>query len=401
MGFNFSLNFGNNNPLKVERLLDGSFFYTMFSTSASYKTLTSDKQKIEIVLSNPAVLKALKLNSDLYSIGKITKVDGNKLTPIKELQSRPNKYQTWKQFEWDYCFYRSLGTAYLWRSNNTNLELSKTYFYWLNPAKIQWDYDTLRKLDKLTLSEQSYNEIQKLYITYFFEDGTIKKIQLKEITPFFDLSNSVSGNWYKGNSVIDALYKVISNVEEVLDSQNINLRYSGKFGISGQQDPDNVTQMPMSETEKVSIETKIDSTNKKVHAFKSKVDINRFVSDIANLKLDEQYIGLYFIVCSMFGIPRDVAEASLRGATYENQEKSTGKYISYALQPMADDLMEWLGEFLGVQLKKDWNQLPFMQVFEKDRATTNKTKAETFKILVENGLTKEEALEVSGIQLKT
>lgn len=397
MGFNFSLSYGNNQPISVERLLDGTWWTEIFSTKSNFKKGLSDKQKLEIVLNNPAALKVFKLNCDLFTLGKVHEKN-NPLSYIQSLQDKPNKHQTWKQFMWDYMFRRMTGTAYLWRSNNTNLTSSKTQFYILANERMEFSSKLIKKLDKLDLSEKSINELGKETIKYSFNDNTTLNIPLEQITPFFDLSNSISGNWYKGNSSIDALCKVITNNEEVLDAQNINLRYSSKFGITGQQDPNNVSQIPMTETEKQDIETKVNG-NKKVHAFKSKVDVYRFVSDMANLKLDDQYLNQYFIIGSMYGIPRDVLEANIKGgSTYENQEKATGKHVSYSLQPAGDDLIEWFNNFIGKDLVISWNHLPFMQIFEVDRANANKTKAETLKILVDAGVDINEALLISKLK---
>jgi hypothetical protein len=400
MGYNFSL-FNFSQPLSAERDKAGNWFYSLFSSKDNFKNAISEKDKLDLVLRNPATLKVFKLNCDLFSLGKVYSAkDGKLLEPniLKQLQPKPNKHQTWNQFKWDYMFYSMLGTAYLWRSNNTNLQSSETKFYWLNPSRMEFSKQLLEKLDKMTLSQSSYNELERETIKYCFEDGTRLTIPLSQITPFFDLSNSVSGNWYKGNSAIDALYKVIANNNETLTAQNINLRYSSKFGVTGQQDPNNTSQLPMSETEKQDIESKVNGS-KSVHAFKSKVDINRFVSDIANLKLDEQYLHQYFVIGSMYGIPRDVLEANISGgSTYENQEKATGKHISYALQPKGDDLFEWFSNFTGVEMKITWKHLPFMQVFERDRAEVNKMKAETLKILIESGIDPKEALLISNIK---
>lgn len=399
MGYNFSL-INISQPTSSERLKDGTWFHSLFSTKSSFKKAISDKEKLDLILTNPAALKVFKLNCDLFSLGKVYRsVDGKlqKDNALKEIQDKPNKHQTWNQFKWDYMFYSMLGTAYVWRSNNTNLQSSKTSFYLLNPCKMEFSQKTLKKLDKMTLSNTSYNELEKELIAYTFEDGTKISIPLSQITPFFDLSNSISSNWYKGNSAIDALYKVIVNNNELLSAQNINIRYSGKFGVTGQQDPNNTSQLPMQNNEKNDIESKIDG-GKTVHAFKSKVDINRFVSDIDKLKLDETYINQYFIIGSMFGIPKDVLEANAKGSTYENQEKATGKHISYSLQPKGDDLIEWLSGFIGIELAISWNYLPFMQVFEKDRAEVNKLKADTFKTLIDAGVEVNEALELSKLK---
>jgi len=399
MAYNFSL-FNFSQPISAERDTAGNWFYSLFSSKDNFKNVISEKDKLDLILKNPASLKVFKLNCDLFSLGKVySSKDGKLLEPniLKQLQPKPNKHQTWNQFKWDYMFYSMLGTAYLWRSNNTNLQSSETKFYWLNPAKMEFSKSLLEKLDKMTLSQSSYNELERETIKYRFEDGTKITIPLSQITPFFDLSNSVSGNWYKGNSAIDALYKVIVNNNETLTSQNINLRYSAKFGVTGQQDPNNISQIPMSNIEKNDIESKVNGS-KSVHAFKSKVDINRFVSDIANLKLDEQYLHQYFIIGSMYGIPRDVLEANIKGgSTYENQEKATGKHISYALQPKGDDLFEWFTSFTGIEMKISWKHLPFMQVFERDRAEVNKMKAETLKILIESGIEPKEALLMTNL----
>lgn len=397
MGFNFNIGFNSGNKYEVEKDNIGNFFYTLINGRARFKELLTDAQKLDIILRNPACLKVFKLNSDLFTLGKVYVKDSE--TTLKQIQKRPNKHQTWNQWFWDYNFYYDLGTALLWRSNNTNLTLSETNFYWLNPAKLTFSDSLIQKLDKMTLSNVSYNELEKETVRYTFADGTIKNIPLKEIQPFCSLSNTASNNWYKSNSVIDALFKVISNVEETLDAKNINTRYSGKFGISGQQDPDNVTQLPMGEDEKKDIETKIDSSKKRVHAFKSKVDINRFVSDMANLKLDDSYLYDLTIIGSMLGIPKAVldSETKSKGLNANERENALSSHVSYSLQPKADNLMEWLSDFLGIELYMTWEDLPFMQASESERATTLNLKAEALNKLITAGIDINEAKEIVGL----
>lgn len=402
MGFNFSFGWGNEKrPLSVEVDNAGNVFYKMFSSGASFISLTTDREKLDIILKNPACLKVFKLNCDLASLGKVNEYKDDKffkINGLKDIQDRPNKHQTWKQFIWDYEFYNMLGTAYLWRSNDKKKIASSTSFYWLNPAEITFPGSMENTLDRLDLSDKSIKEIGDKYIQYSFRDGTTKDIPLKEIETFFDLSNSVSQNWCKGNSVIDALYKVIANSEIGLDAKNVNLDYSRKFIVAGTQDPDNVTQLPMSEAEKQNIEQKMNG-ERQVHGMKSAIQINRFVNDLAKLKLDDAYIADYFIIGSMYNIPRDVLEANLKGITYENQEKSTGKHISYSIQPKVDDLMEWFSSFYEKDFRIEYKHLPFMQYVEKDKADTVKTKSEAFKILVENGISKNDALKLTGLEI--
>ena len=91
MGLNFSFSFGNNKPLSVERDLSGNWFYEIFSTKSNFKKGLSDKQKLEIILNNPAALKVFKLNCDLFTLGKVHEKN-IPLSYIQTLQDKPNKH---------------------------------------------------------------------------------------------------------------------------------------------------------------------------------------------------------------------------------------------------------------------------------------------------------------------
>ena len=51
-------------------------------------------------------------------------------------------------------------------------------------------------------------------------------------------------------------------------------------------------------------------------------------------EVPEGYLRVHF--------PKDVAETYLQSSTFENQEKSLGKYVNQALKPDADDLISFL-----------------------------------------------------------
>ena len=174
-----------------------------------------------------------------------------------------------------------------------------------------------------------------------------------------------------------------------MDALNINIRYSGKFLVAGKSDPDNMSQLPMGEPEKTDIETKING-RKSVHAVKSMIDIKRFVENIANLKLDEINLNQYFLIGTAYGIPKDVLEAFNSG-TYENQEKARGAFVSYCLHPKGKLFFEGHSAFfgydiLGKSIVIDWEHLPFMQVFAKDRAETLKLQTESLLNLITAGV---------------
>lgn len=361
-------------------------FFSLFNNTPQFNDYSGEIKKLTTVFSNPALLKVFSLQCDLFSLGKIKVLKDDKEQtddPVLRLLNNPNPLQSESQFLWDFMFYTMMGNAYCYIDSNI-AENEANKLYMLNPAKMEWPREFEKKKDKLIFSKSNEAELMKITVKYTFEDGTSTTYPLSKIICLADLTNG-TGNWFKGNSRIDALYKIISNSEACLDATNINTRFTGKFLVSGQQDPKNVTQLPMGKDEKDDIESKING-RKQVHTTRSQVDIKRFVSDMRALELGKAYLESYFLIGNMFNIPRDVLEA-YNSSTYENQEKARASHVSYTLQPKGNALLKALAQRFGYHnqgkiITIDWSHLPFMQVFEKDRAITKKTQAETMTVLL-------------------
>jgi len=374
MSFHFSFGFGGNQrePVKIEQDNLGNIFYTMFSSSTAVGKIIPDADKLRKVTSNPALLKVISLDCDIFSLGKINKYNDGKVKEydfLYSLSSKPNITQSWTQFLWDYKFWLDIfGVAYLYNPNNSKVISDTNSLQWLNPCNIVWEATTIEKLKTIFLSGSSYKDVLKNTVRYNFDNGQSKQIRLDEIVPFYDLTNAGNQNPISGYSRIDALYKVIQNSELALDAKAINLEFAQKFLVDGQADPDKVEQLPLSKEEKESIEASVRSW-KKVHAVKSRININRFVEDIGKLKLDESFYNDYFMFGTMFNIPRDILEANLRGSTYENQEKAMARLVEYCMSPKGQMLTDWFESQFGLQdIRMSWGHLMFNQVFEKERA---------------------------------
>lgn len=362
MGFNFNMTFGSNTPQVIERDTSGNWSFDLVSGNNISK-FKNDKEKINAVLSNPAALKVFSLNCDLFSLGKIN--DDFLYTQRK----KPNYKQNWTQFFWDYMFFTQLGTSYLWTPNGKLNDNSP--IQWLNPANIDFDSSFVDKLNGIILSNITYKELLKGSIKYT-TGNTSRMIPLSEITPFYDLTSSVSDNAFKGISRLDALYKIISNSESALNAKSINLEFSQNFMASSKSE--SLESVNMSNEEKQSIEGVIKS-KKNIHAIKKPIEIKRFVDDIARLKLDECFYNDYFMIGSMYGIPRDVLEANLKGSTYENQEKSINRHVEYSLKPKGQLLTDTFEDLFGyTDLVMSWSHLSFNQVFEKEKQEVIKMK---------------------------
>lgn len=375
----------------------GSTFlpFRFWSTSPQFNDYTKDSEKINAVFSNPAMLKVISLQCDLFSLAEVyVYKDGKRIDddPAIDRLNSPNPLQSRRQFLWDYMLWTMIGNANLYiDSKDAASERNRLYF--LENNKIEWPISLEKAKDKLVFSKSAEEELMNTQITYRYADGTTFKFPLRKVKVITDLSNGL-GNWFKGFSRIDALHKVISNSEASLDAKNINTRYSGKFMVAGKSDIDDITKTGLSTIEKTDIETKIDG-DKKVHAVKTLIDIKRFVEDIGKLKLDEGYIASYFIIGNLYNIPRDVLEA-YASSTYENQGKATAKHVSYTLDPKGQDLASSLGKHWGYDKEGktivfSWDHLPFNQIFEKERAITDQIKAQTFISLRKSGVSLDDA----------
>lgn len=398
MGFNFNFSWGSpQQPLSVEHDSSGNWFYRIFSSDTK-KGKLNDKTKLELVLNNPAALKVFALNCDLFSLGKINSYRNDKLDQVNfiySLKQTPNDFQTWKQFFWDYMFWRMTGTAIMYSSSNVLNE--KTQIYWLKPYCLEIPKSVSDKLSKNYNSNETLKSLSKEKVKYTFDDGTTTYYQLSELSFFFDLSNGLQGNWITGNSRLDALYQIICNSQKAIDSKGVNLDFSKKFVITGNYDPTkNLSDFStMGNVEKEDIEQKVLS-GKPVHSVKMPIDLKRFVDDIARLKLDESFYNDYFMIGSMYGIPRDVLEANLRGSTYENQEKATGRHIEYSIKPAADDFTDRLEKVFGFEdVRIEYTHLSFNQIFEQQKAEKQKIQLENVKLAKElGGVTESQAVEM-------
>lgn len=374
--------------------------WRFWGASPQFNDYSGDVAKLTAIFSNPALLKVICLQCDLFSLAKPyvynKKGVAQEEHPALDRLDSPNPMQTYSQWMWDYMFWKMIGNAYLYMDSN-DINRDNAPMYWLESHKIDWPLELQKKKDHLVFSKSRVADIMNTILTYTYEDGTTFKFPVSKVASIYDLTNG-TGNFFKGFSRIDALYKVISNSECALDSKNINIRFAGKFLVAGQADPKDVTRFSMGADEKKDIEDKINGDSwdekanhkeKQVHAVKSMVDIKRFVDDIRVMPLDEAFLSDYYIIGSMYGIPRDVLEA-YKSSTFENQEKARGAHVAYTLDPAADQLGDILTKrwelTKGWKICFSWDHLPFVQVFEKDRLSLKQTQINIMRNMLSMGI---------------
>lgn len=374
------------------RNIRGLQSYDLFVPKTNYNNYAEELEKIRVVMSNPALLKVIKLQADLFSIGKfVEKTPSGEIVENSEmldLLNYPNFFTTnQKQFLWDYIFWRSLGTARLMIDKNLR-DFKKSNLYFLDNSKIEYPQFILDNGDKFILTDQTFKKFQDSLIKYTYLDGTTEKIPLKKVLHFFDNTNT-TGNWYNGFSTIETLYKVLSNSELGLDAKNTNLNLAGQFMVSSNN---GIESSMMQADDKKNIETKIGKGEKNIHAVRTAIDIKRFVENIANLKLDDSYLHDYFTIGSIYGIPKDVLEAFNSG-TYENQETARMSLVDYVLSPKSEDLCDSLTNYFDYpnKLYLSWDHCSFMQQSETMRYNKELRRANVLRRLLDSGVDPEDA----------
>ena len=380
------------------------FGLNTIDAATKFNRYAHDKEKIAAVLTNPAMMKVISLQCDLFSMGaiKVVDQDGKEIEndPFLNIIKKPNPFQTQSQFLWDFMFWNMLGTSYTYVDSRIPDKIGGNKMYFLDPSKMHWPKSLQDNADKMVFSNDTEKLKAKQVIKYRYDDGTSQDVTLDKIIINTDLTTGI-GNFYKGPSRIDALYKILSNSEFSLDAKNINVRYSGKFLVSAVND---ISKIGLGETEKIDLENSVDTNDKKVWAYKVPINIRRFVDNLANLQLDQAYLADYFLVGNMYSIPRDVLEA-YQSSTYENQEKARAAHVNYCLDPKGNAFMDsFENHFMypeqGKNIVMSWDHLPFMQVFEKEKAEVRKVNMETFNSMISLGIDIDQVNEFLGTEFK-
>ena len=242
----------------VRQLSDGTYWYKTGIERASFESDLSDEEKITYILKSPIGLKVIDQIAKLYSLGEyelVRKVrNGDKIEEeiiddhvLLDRLKYPNHKQSQTQFDYDYIFWRLMGTANLALSSkilDENLEME-----WLKPHLIEWPkwFDDHR--DYILMDSKMQAERDKKVVKYNYLSNKQQSIIYDRIIQFFDISNGIS-SWYEGPSRIDAAYKLLSNAELLLKAENVTAHFLRKFMVGSNVSVSETKKLNMSPIEK-------------------------------------------------------------------------------------------------------------------------------------------------------
>lgn len=381
-----------NRFVKVERDNVGNWSYWLKGDGFG-----SDSNYLELSMTNPVLMTVIALRCKLYSQMMITAVDKNeKEVDIPELKllNNPNYFQSKQDYFFQQMWFISaVGSSYTYQIRPFTSEAPKA-IYNLIPNKT--DFKDVFKINKFITTQQDIREFERSLIKYEL-DKTEYKLPLKDIIPFYDLSNGLEHNsLMKSPSRVQGIRKVLYNIEENLKAKKINLEMSQKYIATNKSSPDGNPQLRTEDRE--DIEKKFG--HKSLNITNANVEVSHLVTDLKKLYLDEQFASDALKVLLAFDMNRDVLNyASVGTSSYDNAVTGLVSVIQNSIQGSADNTMNsytnsWGLAEKGIRLKASFNHLPIMQALVKSKTETLNTLSTSLKTAIESGfISQQEATE--------
>jgi len=377
----FSL-FGRQIFSKVERLIDGSIWTTIFDGD----NFVNYSDYLKTSLENPVLSTIVSLRAKMYSQMQITHVDkdGKEVnnSEVLKLLKQPNYFQSQEDFLFQQMWFLSVaGNDYIYQIRNFSTDLPKS-LYNLIPSEI--DYNKISKLDKFITSKEDIKSFQDRKIKYIL-DNTQYQIKLSEIIPLYDLANGLTCNsWLSAPSRVQGIEKVLQNIDQNLKSKHKNLQFSAKYigtnkstGMEAQIQPN----------DRKAIENVLSA--KDVLTTNAAIEYKHLVSDMKKLFLDEQFADDANKCLLAFEMNKGVLNYFSKDSTFENQNQGIINWIQNSIQGSADNTMNSLSSSFGLldkneKLVASFDHLPVMQVLINEKIKSFTEFQNSLKVALEN-----------------
>jgi len=212
-----------------------------------------------------------------------------------------------------------------------------------------------------------------------------------------------------GESMLNACHMEISNVRGSMGYRNVNINEKGALGIMANKSSDSSGKLPLSQEDRLALEKQTQNeTHGQFHG-QSKVkvvdgDVNFIHTSLGikeNMLFEEidadvkVFIDTVQLNDNIFSKEKSKIQANLlEGLKMAYQDgifPFAGRFCSLLKRGLELPADEWI--------ELDYSHLPCFQEDQKEKSEVDKRKAETAKIYVELGYTKEQASEFVGVKL--
>lgn len=303
---------------------------------------------------------------------------------LNDLIKKPNGVQSWSDVVYSmsvqdalysnviaYCPLRSFGVR--------NLIIT------LPNNKIQINLSG-KKLKQMEVNDLITN------FKFTYDDGTTETITLEDAVY---LTTADGMNIVRPISRIDSLRLPLSNIMASYKKRNVLLENIGAIGILSAQQNDMGGAIPMTPEERQKIQRDWYKRQKdELIITESNVNWQPMSYPTRDLMLFEELTEDKLALIDAYGLNYNLF-SSTSGATFTNMRDSIRMAYTDTIIPetqqMYDSMMaQWGLDKEGYHLEANFDHLPVLQEDQNQKASAQKTKAETIKTIVELGVTMNE-----------
>jgi len=236
-------------------------------------------------------------------------------------------------------------------------------------------------LSPLLIDESEIEAYFDQKIKYTDETDKERLIELRDIIPFYDVTNGLDCTdqaAITGKSKIDAVIKHISNVGLVGDAENVIIQSNGREGFSSEGKGSNLgASVPLDADDKNQIENRLISNygfgagKRRGIATQSPINWQSFHIKHSDLGFENSIATNATLIREIFSVPNELYSAHKTGATFENQKEALIGFIQNVMQPVADDLANSWTSYFDLEdtpIKVTFKNMPVMQHTEQKKA---------------------------------
>lgn len=380
------------------RYADGSNFYQMMKGNTSF---LGGSDKLKIARENPVLSACIQIRANLLSKVEFYQENesGEKITDSEEIKllNNPNAHQSKQDFLKQYEWYKST-YGWVYQKPYAPVGMASQAIFNLRSSYIEFPN---KMLSGIAWSSDDIQEYYEQSFKYKEPQQEVKKFELKEIIPFFDVSNGLSDDnksSITSPSKIDSIIKSISNIGLALSAENVMIQSNGREIFSSEGKGSNLgVALPMDDTDRTNINKKlINGTGVGFGKIRSMVTNKPITHQSIHIKLDE--LGLHKsisananIVTQAYEVPNEIYKAFTKGDTFENQREALIGMYQNVIQPVADDLCSSWNAYFEIDnpIKASFEHLPVMQHTEERKANKILKIAMAYEKLQRAGLSDE------------
>ena len=209
-----------------------------------------------------------------------------------------------------------------------------------------------------------------------------------------------------GDSRLDPLQSAISNIAGAYETRNIFIYKRGTIGfISPEQDKEGMGNLPdPKEIEKIQEDYQKTygplNDGNAISIANIPMKWTPVVMPLKQLMLFEEIDENFNKIIDVYNLNRNMFSQT-KGASFNNLKSGIIQGYQDAVFPLVDDWLNSLSDKWGLlsngeKLIADWSNVPVLQEDQERNAKTEKTKAETFRLMRENGFDDDEIRRVLG-----